>query len=48
MASDPRSGAVSPRWRVSGSESWAFRETNMMDYAINEASFGVTVAGCDR
>jgi len=23
-------------------------ETNMMDYAINEASFGSTVAGCDR
>ena len=23
-------------------------ETNMMDYAINEASFGMTVAGCDR
>jgi formate hydrogenlyase subunit 5 len=23
-------------------------ETNMMDYAINEASFGLTVAGCDR
>ncbi|MGH6969050.1 MAG: nickel-dependent hydrogenase large subunit, partial [Stellaceae bacterium] len=22
--------------------------TNMMDYAINEASFGLTVAGCDR
>ncbi len=24
------------------------RDTNMMDYAINEASFGLTVAGCDR
>ena len=23
-------------------------DTNMMDYAINEASFGLTVAGCDR
>lgn len=23
-------------------------QTNMMDYAINEASFGLTVAGCDR
>jgi formate hydrogenlyase subunit 5 len=23
-------------------------ETNMMDYAINEASFGLTIAGCDR
>ena len=22
--------------------------TNMMDYAINEASFGMTIAGCDR
>jgi formate hydrogenlyase subunit 5 len=22
--------------------------TNMMDYAINEASFGLTIAGCDR
>lgn len=31
---------------------WAFpftvHETNMMDYAINEASFGLTIAGCDR
>lgn len=24
------------------------RDTNMMDYAINEASFGLTIAGCDR
>lgn len=24
------------------------RDTNMMDYAINEASFGLTMAGCDR
>jgi Ni,Fe-hydrogenase III large subunit len=23
-------------------------DTNMMDYAINEASFGLTIAGCDR
>jgi Ni,Fe-hydrogenase III large subunit len=23
-------------------------DSNMMDYAINEASFGMTVAGCDR
>jgi formate hydrogenlyase subunit 5 len=23
-------------------------QTNMMDYAINEASFGLTIAGCDR
>lgn len=23
-------------------------ESNMMDYAINEASFGLTIAGCDR
>lgn len=23
-------------------------DTNMMDYAINEASFGLTMAGCDR
>ncbi|HXC14953.1 MAG TPA: NADH-quinone oxidoreductase subunit D, partial [Stellaceae bacterium] len=22
--------------------------TNMMDYVINEASFGLTIAGCDR
>jgi Ni,Fe-hydrogenase III large subunit len=22
--------------------------SNMMDYAINEASFGLTIAGCDR
>jgi formate hydrogenlyase subunit 5 len=24
------------------------QDTNMMDYAINEASFGLTIAGCDR
>jgi formate hydrogenlyase subunit 5 len=24
------------------------QDTNMMDYAINEASFGLTMAGCDR
>ena len=23
-------------------------DTNMMDYAINEAGFGLTIAGCDR
>jgi Ni,Fe-hydrogenase III large subunit len=23
-------------------------DSNMMDYAINEASFGLTIAGCDR
>jgi formate hydrogenlyase subunit 5 len=23
-------------------------DSNMMDYAINEASFGMTIAGCDR
>ena len=23
-------------------------DSNMMDYAINEASFGLTMAGCDR
>ena len=22
--------------------------SNMMDYGINEASFGLTIAGCDR
>ncbi len=27
---------------------YTVHETNMMDYAINEASFGLTVAGCDR
>ena len=32
-------------WRVFPS---TVHGTNMMDYAINEASFGLTVAGCDR
>ncbi len=32
-------------WRVFPS---TVHETNMMDYAINEASFGLTIAGCDR
>ncbi len=27
---------------------YTVHDTNMMDYAINEASFGLTVAGCDR
>jgi formate hydrogenlyase subunit 5 len=32
-------------WRVFPS---TVHDTNMMDYAINEASFGLTIAGCDR
>ena len=32
-------------WRVFP---FTVHETNMMDYAINEASFGLTMAGCDR
>lgn len=32
-------------WRVFP---YTVHNTNMMDYAINEASFGLTVAGCDR
>lgn len=32
-------------WRIFPS---TVHETNMMDYAINEASFGLTVAGCAR
>jgi Ni,Fe-hydrogenase III large subunit len=32
-------------WRVFP---FTVNDTNMMDYAINEASFGMTVAGCDR
>ena len=32
-------------WRVFP---YTVHGTNMMDYAINEASFGLTVAGCDR
>jgi formate hydrogenlyase subunit 5 len=32
-------------WRVFP---YTVHETNMMDYAINEASFGLTIAGCDR
>jgi formate hydrogenlyase subunit 5 len=27
---------------------YTVHDSNMMDYAINEASFGLTVAGCDR
>ena len=32
-------------WRVFP---FTMHETNMMDYAINEASFGLTIAGCAR
>jgi formate hydrogenlyase subunit 5 len=32
-------------WRVFP---YTVHDTNMMDYAINEASFGLTIAGCDR
>jgi formate hydrogenlyase subunit 5 len=32
-------------WRVFP---YTVHQTNMMDYAINEASFGLTIAGCDR
>lgn len=32
-------------WRVFP---FTVQETNMMDYAINEASFGLSIAGCDR
>jgi Ni,Fe-hydrogenase III large subunit len=32
-------------WRVFP---FTVHDTNMMDYAINEASFGLTIAGCDR
>jgi Ni,Fe-hydrogenase III large subunit len=32
-------------WRVFPS---TVHDSNMMDYAINEASFGLTIAGCDR
>ena len=32
-------------WRVF---QYTVRVSNMMDYAINEASFGLTIAGCDR
>lgn len=32
-------------WRVFP---FTVHETNMMDYAINEASFGLSIAGCDR
>jgi Ni,Fe-hydrogenase III large subunit len=32
-------------WRVFP---YTVHDTNMMDYAINEASFGLTVAGCAR
>ncbi|HUN86798.1 MAG TPA: NADH-quinone oxidoreductase subunit C [Terracidiphilus sp.] len=32
-------------WRVFP---YTVHDTNMMDYAINEASFGLTMAGCDR
>ena len=32
-------------WRVFP---YTVHDINMMDYAINEASFGLTMAGCDR
>lgn len=32
-------------WRVFP---FTVQDTNMMDYAINEASFGLSIAGCDR
>jgi Ni,Fe-hydrogenase III large subunit len=32
-------------WRVFP---FTVHESNMMDYAINEASFGLSIAGCDR
>jgi formate hydrogenlyase subunit 5 len=32
-------------WRVFP---FTVHQTNMMDYVINEASFGLTIAGCDR
>lgn len=32
-------------WRVFP---FTVRDSNMMDYAINEASFGLSIAGCDR
>lgn len=32
-------------WRVFA---FTVHDSNMMDYAINEASFGLTMAGCDR
>jgi Ni,Fe-hydrogenase III large subunit len=32
-------------WRVFP---FTVHDSNMMDYAINEASFGITIAGCDR
>lgn len=32
-------------WRIFP---FTVHDTNMMDYAINEASFGLTMAGCDR
>ena len=32
-------------WRVFP---FTVHDTNMMDYAINEASFGLTMAACDR
>ncbi|HCA26288.1 MAG TPA: NADH-quinone oxidoreductase subunit D, partial [Betaproteobacteria bacterium] len=32
-------------WRVFP---FVVHDSNMMDYAINEASFGLTIAGCDR
>ena len=32
-------------WRVFP---YTVHDSNMMDYAINEASFGLSIAGCDR
>jgi Ni,Fe-hydrogenase III large subunit len=51
VAGDGRLGRVkikSPsfsNWKVFP---FTVHDSNMMDYAINEASFGLTVAGCDR
>jgi formate hydrogenlyase subunit 5 len=51
FAADAKLGRVkikSPsfsNWRVFP---FTVHDSNMMDYAINEASFGLTIAGCDR
>lgn len=51
IASDGRLARVkikSPSFSNWRAFPFTVHDTNMMDYAINEASFGLTIAGCDR
>jgi formate hydrogenlyase subunit 5 len=51
IAADGRLGRVkikSPSFSNWRAFPFTVHDSNMMDYAINEASFGLTMAGCDR